>query len=205
MFAGMEPVTVALTLFTDALVIQGSVTTIHRRVTDILNQAEAPFLVLDQVTIQEHGPRGQAVSLPFAQVNLDAVLFATADIPVEPNPSMRVVKTAERAVVSVPPFRVAGNVHLLVGDGDIRAGLRALTEAFVPITEATYWSEGLSDGRRQALLVAVNHRRAHYIAPHRELDPWAGLEPARVVEAGSRVAAPETPGSAVEVEAGGDA
>jgi hypothetical protein len=184
MFSQLEPVAVALTLFTDALVIEGRVTTNHRRVTDILNQADERFLVLDDVTIQEHGLRGQAVNVPFAQVNLDAILFATADSPIEPNPVMRVVKTAKRAVVSVPPFSVAGNVHLLVGEGDIRDGLRTLTEAFVPITEATYWSDPLGEGRRQAFLVAVNHRRVHYIAPHHEVDPWAGLDQGRDHAAG---------------------
>jgi len=175
MFAGLGPVTFELTLVTDALVIRGTITTNHRRITDILNRAEEPFLVLDGVTIEEHGMRGPAVHASFAQVNLEAVLFATADAPIEPNPSMRVVKTPRRAVISVPPFSVAGNVHLLVGEGDARAGLKALTESFVPVTDATYWSDQLNEGRRQALLVAVNHRRAQYIAPHRDVDPWEGL------------------------------
>jgi hypothetical protein len=115
------------------------------------------------------------VTLPYAQVNLDTILFATADVPVEPNPTMRVVKTAEPAVVSVPPFQVAGTVHLLVGDGEIRDALRSLTDAFVPVTDATYWADSLGEPRRRALLVAVNHHRAQYIAPHREVDPWAGM------------------------------
>jgi hypothetical protein len=194
MFNRLEPAAVELTLFTDALVIEGRVTTNYRRVTDILNQAEERFLVLEGVTIEEHGVRGQSVSVPFAQVNLDAILFATADSPVETNPAMRIVKTAERVVVSVPPFSVAGDVHLLVGDGGVQDGLRTLTEAFVPITNATYWSDQLNEGRRQALLVAVNHRRAHYIAPHRELDPWAGLDH-RVDEAGSEARTSDSQGA----------
>jgi hypothetical protein len=195
MFAGLDPVTVELTLFTDALVIRGSVTTSYRRVTDILNRAEDPFLVLDAVTIEEYGARGQSLSLPFAQVNLDSVLFATADIPVEANPSMRVVKTPRKAMISVPPFSVAGNVHLLTGEGDPKEGLKLLTESFVPVTDATYWSDQLGEGRRQALLVAVNHRRVQYIAPHHEVDPWAGVQVRVANEAGSASEA----GSAGEV------
>ena len=121
MFVGLEPVTVELTLFTDSLVVTGRVTTPHRRVTDILNLAEGPFLVLDQVTVDEHGTRGQMSSLPVAQVNLDTILFAIADSVIEPNPTTGGVKPAA-ALISVPPFSVAGNVHLL-GDGDARAAL----------------------------------------------------------------------------------
>jgi hypothetical protein len=179
MFTGLDPITIDLTLFTDALVIRGTVRTNHRRVTDILNRAEDPFLVLDDVTIDEHGLRAPSVHVSFAQVNLDSVLFATADAPVDPNPSMRVIKAPRRAVISVPPFSVAGDVHLLIGDGDARAALNLLTDSFVPVTNATYWSDQLGEGRRQALLVAVNHRRAQYIAPHKDVDPWAGLEPGR--------------------------
>jgi hypothetical protein len=198
MFAGIDPVTVELTLFTDALVIRGTVTTPYRRVTDILNQADEPFIVLDKVTIDDHGLRGQSQSVSFAQVNLDTVLFATADIPIEANPSMRVVKTPRKAVVSVPPFSVAGNVHLLVGEGDPKEGLKRLTESFVPVTDATYWSDQLGEGRRQALLVAVNHRRVQYIAPHHEVDPWAGVQLRSMDEAGSadEAAAPSEAGSA---------
>jgi hypothetical protein len=173
------PATVELTLFTDALVIRGSLTTRHRRVTDILNLAEAPFLVLDGVTIEEHGPRGQPMTVSFAQVNLDTILFATADIPVEPDPILHIAKTPAKAVVVVPPFNVAGNVHLLIGAGDARDALRSLTDSFVPVTDATYWSDQLSEGRRQALLVAVNHRRVQCIAPHQQVDPWAGIAQAR--------------------------
>jgi hypothetical protein len=172
---GLEPVTVDLTLYTDSLVVKGSVSTTHRRITDILNLTEPPFLVLEQVTVEELGLRTSSTTVPFAQLSLDAILFAVADLPVEANPAMRVVKTAEEAVVVVPPFSVAGNVHLVVGDGDVRDGLRALSEKFIPVTEATYWSDQLNEGRRQAALVAINHHRLHYIAPHHEVDPWADL------------------------------
>jgi hypothetical protein len=172
---GLEPVTVDLTLYTDSLVVKGSVSTTHRRITDILNLTEPPFLVLERVTVEELGLRTSSTSVPFAQLSLDAILFAVADLPVEPDPLLRVVKSAEQAVVVVPPFSVAGNVHLVVGDGDVRDGLLALTEKFIPVTEATFWSDQLNEGRRHAAFVAINHHRLHYIAPHHEVDPWADL------------------------------
>ena len=41
---------VALTLFTDAFVIRGSLLTRQRRVTDMLNTPRSAFLVLSEVT-----------------------------------------------------------------------------------------------------------------------------------------------------------
>jgi hypothetical protein len=171
---------VELTLYTDALVSHGFVRTRQRRATDILNLAEDSFLILEQVSVEEFGSRGQPIRAAYAQVNLDAVLFAVADTPVEPSPELRTPKTAEAAIVSVPPFTVTGLIHLLPTGGDLREALTELTGRFLPVTEATFWSDKLGEARQTALLVAVNHRRAQILAPHEEVDPWAGLDrPAR--------------------------
>jgi len=74
---------VELTLYTDALITRGWVRTRQHRVTDILNHAEAPFLVLEDVTVDEIGDRGVPIRADVAQINLDAVLFAVADVPIE--------------------------------------------------------------------------------------------------------------------------
>jgi hypothetical protein len=201
MFGALDAAPVELTLYTDALAIRGTVSTNLRRVTDILNRTDEPFLVLDGVTIEEHALRGQPTRLPFAQVNLDAILFATADLPLEPNTTMRTVKAERRAVVSVPPFSVAGSVHLVIGEGDLRDGLRALVDRFIPVTDATYWSEQLNVAKREAVLVAVNHRRAQYLAPHIEVDPWAGLELRPAVESAAGATAEAGVGTGAETEA----
>jgi hypothetical protein len=54
--------------------------------------------------------------------------------------------------------------------------LSELTGHFLPVTNATYWSETLGEARAQAELLAVNHERAQILAPHRESDPWVGLD-----------------------------
>ncbi len=77
-FGGAQQ-SVQLTLYTDAFVIRGSLETRQRRVSDILNQADDPFLVLSGVTVEEFGPHGQASTAEYAQVNLASVLFAVAD------------------------------------------------------------------------------------------------------------------------------
>jgi hypothetical protein len=166
---------VELTLYTDALITRGTVRTRQRRVTDILNLAEDPFLILEDVTVEEFGDRGQPIRADVAQINLESVLFAVADDPVEPVPELRTPKQRAEAIVSVPPFRITGTIHLLPSGDDLREAMSELGGRFVPVTDATFWSDRLGEGRRSALLVAVNHHRTQIMARHQELDPWAGL------------------------------
>jgi hypothetical protein len=168
-----------ITLYTDALITRGSIRTRQRRVTDILNLAEDPFLILEDVSVVEFGARGEPttpITAAFAQINLDAVLFAVATTRVEPIPELRTPKSPQEAIVSIPPFRVTGTMHLLPSDGNIRAALSELHGRFLPITDATFWSDTVGEPRQEAVLVAVNHRRAQILAPHGQPGPRGGVE-----------------------------
>lgn len=165
-----------ITLVTDAFVVRGTIQTRHRRITDMLNSAEHDFLVLADATFDEFGSTGTAIQVDYAQVNLGAVLFGVADEAVEPTPELRVPKVSERALISVPPFTVTGHIHLMPGR-DLHEALEDLTGRFVPVTEATYWSERVGESRQPADVLAVNRHRAQILAPHVEADPWAGLSP----------------------------
>ncbi len=172
---GGAPQAVALTLYTDAFVIRGSLATRQRRITDMLNLADERFLVLSDVSSEEFGSRGEIVRAEFAQVNLASVLFAVAETSVDPAPELRTPKIAEQALISVPPFKVTGRIHLLP-ERSLRDALSELTGHFLPITDAAYWSDILGEARATAALVAVNHERAQILAPHKYVDPWAGLD-----------------------------
>lgn len=172
---GAEPTLVTLTLYTDAFVIKGSIRTRQGRISDILNQADEDFLVLTDTVVDEYGARGTTVKSEFAQVNLGAVLFAVADTTVEARPDLRTPKVSEQALISIPPFSVTGRVHLLP-ERDLREALSELTGRFIPVTDATYWSDSVGEARQTAPMVAINHHRAQIFAPHREVDPWAGLD-----------------------------
>jgi hypothetical protein len=163
-----------LTLFTDAYVIRGRIATHQRRVTDILNNAERPFLVLTDVTVDEYGSHAGADRADFAQVNLASVLFATSESSFEPSPELRTPKVQEEALISIPPFRILGHLHL-APESTLRDALLELTAAFVPVTAATYWSDVVAEARTSSSLVAFNRSRAQILAPHRVIDPWAGL------------------------------
>ena len=106
---------VELRLYTDALITHGKVRTRQHRVTDILNLADTPFLILEDVTVEEYGDRGTPIRADFAQINLDSVLFAVANEPVEPSMELRTPKHPAPAIVSVPPFRITGTIHLMAG------------------------------------------------------------------------------------------
>jgi hypothetical protein len=166
---------VELLLYTDTLATHGIVRTRQHRITDILNLSEAPFLVLEDVTVHEHGSGGEPIRAAFAQVNLDAVLFAIADAPVEPSPELRTPKVQEPVLVSVPPFTVVGMIHLLPTAGDLREALTELSGRFLPVTGAIYWSDRLGVPRTQAAMVAVNHGRAQILAQYA---PAPGADPA---------------------------
>lgn len=169
-----------LTLYTDAYVIRGHVATRQHRITDMLNGAETGFLVLEDVVIDEFGSRAEATRAEFAQVNLNSILFAVSDTPVAPLPELRIPREPQKALVSVPPFKVIGYVHLAV-EASIRDGLTSLTGRFVPVTDANYWSETIGESRMSAVMLAVNHRRAQIFAPYTVVDPWADI-PRPVIE-----------------------
>lgn len=176
MYSMFQEGRVELVLFTDALVTRGTVRTGQHRVTDILNQADQAFLVLEDVTVDELGSRGTMTRTEFAQVNLDAVLFAvaTSDPPVMPE--LRTAKLPLEAMISIPPFKVTGKIHLLPSEENLREALTELTGRFFPVTEAAYWSDALHEPRQPASMIAVNRRRAQILAPHRVVDPWAGVD-----------------------------
>lgn len=177
MFAGIggDVRSASITLVTDAFIVRGTIQTRHRRITDMLNTAEHDFLVLEQATFDEYGSTGIAIQTDFAQVNLGAVLFGVADDPVDVTPELRVPKVPERALISIPPFTITGHIHLMP-ERALREALDELMGRFIPVTEAVYWSDRVGEARATALIVAVNHTRAQILAPHREVDPWAGLD-----------------------------
>jgi hypothetical protein len=166
--------TVPLTLYTELFIVRGAIQTQQHRVTDILNGADESFLVLEDVSLEEFGSNELPTRAEFAQVNLGSVLFAVSLQAVDPIRELRTQKISERALVSIPPFRVIGNVHLLP-ERSFRESLAELQAPFVPVTDAVFWSDRLGEGRQIAAMVAVNQARAQILAPYREVDPWAGI------------------------------
>jgi hypothetical protein len=165
---------VPMTLYTEMLVVRGTIQTLQHRVTDILNEAAEPHLVLEDVTLEEYGSTDLPIRAEFAQVNLASVLFAVSLTTVEPMRELRTPKVSERALLSVPPFRIVGQVHLLP-ERTLRDSLTKLYGDFIPVTDATFWAERVGEARQTVAFVGVNRARAQVFAPFREVDPWAGV------------------------------
>lgn len=191
MFAGIggESRPTQITLITDAHIVRGTLLTRHRRITDMLNATDEDFLVLEQATFDEFGSTGVVMQTDYAQVNLGAVLFGVADDPVDPTPELRVPKVTERALIAIPPFTITGHIHLMP-ERDLHQALGELMGRFIPVTDAVYWSDRVGEARTTALVVAVNHNRAQILAPHREVDPWAGLDRSGATAASAGAARP---------------
>jgi hypothetical protein len=185
MLLGGEPLTVPLTFYTDAFVIRGSVRTRQRRLTDILNEADDPFLVISDATIDEYGTAALASKAEYAQVNLATVLFAVSDDSIESRPDLRTPKIPEMAMITIPPFRITGRIHLMP-ERPLHEALSELTGSFLPVTDAVYWSDTAGEARATSQFLAFNHNRAHILAPHTEIDPWHGLD--RTAMAGGAIA-----------------
>jgi hypothetical protein len=177
MFSGIggEVHTVNLTLYTDTHIVRASYATRQRRVSDILNESETDFIVVRDASFDDFGTSTQPMRAEYAQINLGAVLFAVVSDHVDPVPELRTPKVAERALISIPPFRVVGSVHILP-ERNLQESLEELTGRFLPVTDAQFWSDRVGEARQNAAMVAVNHARAQILAPHRETDPWAGLD-----------------------------
>ena len=176
-----------LTLYTELLVVRGTIQTLQHRVTDILNQAAEPHLVLEDVTLEEYGSTDPPLRAEFAQVNLASVLFAVSITTLEPIRELRTPKVTEQALLSIPPFRVVGQVHLLP-ERSLRESLAELHGTFIPVTDATFWSDRVGEARQMVAFVGVNRGRAQVFAPFREVDPWSGADPA-----GGQIEEPEPP------------
>jgi hypothetical protein len=183
--------TIPLTLFTDAFTVRGRLETRHRRLTDALNEATDGFIVLSDVTFDEFRSASNLIRADYGQINLSSVLFVTSDADVDADPSLATPRVSEEALISVPPFRILGRIHLEAGRS-LRDALGELRGRFVPVTQATHWSDALAEARTTVSFLAVNHARCQILAPHQEVDPWAGLgSPA--VEAGGGWDEPSPP------------
>jgi hypothetical protein len=178
MVAGLpELTTISLTVYTDALLVRGRLRTRAGRVVDIFDPAGGPFLIVEDVTMDEHGSRGRPTMAPFAQVRLETILFAFTDeaLAAEPDPAPQ----HPAVLLAVPPFVVAGTVDALPGHKELRDAVADLPTGFIRVAGASFWSDPLNEGRRRTPLIAVNGSRVQIAAPFRDVDPWAGLDLAR--------------------------
>ena len=161
-----------LTLVTDSHIVRGTFHSRKRRITDILNQAEHDFLVVRDASVEELGEGGVAARAAYAQVNLNSLLFAVAENSLDAQPEMRLAKSPQDAMIILPPFKLTGQIHILQGQ-ELFQALNEMTGRFLPLTDATYWSDTSRVPHTDAPMVAFNHARAHILTQIQEAVPEA--------------------------------
>lgn len=159
-FASVE--SVAVEIYTSAYRISGLIHTPFRRVAEILNQLPSAYVTIEEATIVEHAVAVTAAHAPAAtaHVAVDEILVMMAPgIAGQPRSEMRVEKQPTTAVLSMPPLRLAGTVHVPVGSSAID-GFLNVGERFVPMTAVRLTSAAYPELDRDAPIIAVRRDRA---------------------------------------------
>jgi hypothetical protein len=150
----------ALTLVTDHLVIQGTVMSRLRRLTDLLNDPDSTHLILLDATFIEVGSRRLVAEAAAAQVQMADVLFVHPTGPSDSGGEVHTSKQTIRACLLITPFTIEGDIHLGY-ESELRVALAGLSEKFIPVTNARYWSYTVAESPNFVELLVVNHSRAH--------------------------------------------
>ncbi len=181
MIGSFNPVqSLPLTVVTPNLIIQGSLRTRLRRLTDVMNEPDLDHLVLFDATFLEVGSRRVVANSSVSQIQLADMLFVHTSRPTESGDEMRTAKQPTRAILLAPPFTIEGQIHLPMEE-ELGQAVDSLGERFVALTSAKYWAYGVAESPNQVDLLVVNRARAHVAIP-------VGTEWQRAVlpEAGSR-------------------
>jgi hypothetical protein len=163
------------------MIVQGTILTRVKRLTDLVNEADLSQLILQNARFMELGSRqviaeGQAVHVPVGEI-----LFIHASSPTESDAAMRIPKQPIPATLLLPPFTIEGTIYLAY-ESELRIALSAHMDRFMAVTNARYWTDGQAESPRTVDLMAVQHAKAH-IGVAADV-PWSSeAEPASPDEA----------------------
>jgi hypothetical protein len=159
-YATVEEIEVEL--FTAAFHVAGTIHTPFRRVAELLNQLPGAHLPVENATIVEHGISASE-RVPTALVTVDDVLVLVAPALMgESSAEMRILKNPAHAVLSIPPLRLEGTIHVPVGSRPAD-GLLNVPDRFMPMTDARLTSASHPDLDRTVPILALRRDRAHVI------------------------------------------
>jgi hypothetical protein len=174
-FEAFAPVeSVAVEIYTSAFRITGTIHTPFRRVAEILNQLPSAFVTIEGASIVEHAAPDSATRSGTAHVATDEILVMVApDIAGQPRAEMRIQKQPATAVLSMPPLRLAGTVHVPVGSRPID-GFLNVGERFVPMTDVHLTSAAHPGLEREIPILAVRRDRAQVLVVIDDAGPDPG-------------------------------
>lgn len=154
---------IEIELFTAAYHVSGTIQTPFRRVAELLNQLPGGHLAVANATITAHGAEGAVERAGSALVTVDEVLVLVAPSLVsESSAEMRIRKNPAHAVLSIPPLRLEGTIHVPVGSRPVD-GLLNVPDRFMPMTDASL-SSAIHPALDQSFpILALRRDRAHLI------------------------------------------
>ncbi len=159
-YATVEEVEVEL--FTSAYRMVGTIHTPFRRVAEILNQLPGAHLAVENATISEFGAGG-GERVGSAMITVDEVIVLVAPGLVrESSSEMRILKHPAHAVLSIPPLRLEGTIHVPIDSRPID-GLLNVPERFLPMTDVSLSSGSYPSLDREIPILALRRDRAHVI------------------------------------------
>lgn len=159
---GTPPASVEIDCYTDTYRVSGRVATRFTRVGDIVNQAPASHLVVEQATISEYSAPTATLAAPQVLVSIDEILFVVVGAEAISNPDMRIPKRPVRAQLAVPPFRLTGTIHISHGSRPVD-GLMNAVDRFLPMTDVEVACASIEGLDRTVGALAVQRRRAHLL------------------------------------------
>ena len=165
MLGSFNPIrSLSITVVTAQLIIQGSLRTRLRRLTDVLSEPDCKHLILIDATFLELGSRRVVANSIVSQVQLSDVLFVHTNGEAESGQEMRTPKQEIRAILLAPPFTIDGQIHLPM-ESELNQALDSFDGKFVPVTNARYWAFGVAESPNYVDLLALNLARAHVAVP----------------------------------------
>lgn len=170
------PALTAVRLYTEHYLVRGRISAPQGSLLEALNRA-GDEIVLEDAFFDEFASREIVGQAAFAQVNLTMVILAALDDEFEDGAESPERASGGHVMIGVPPYRVTGHVELGNQPG-LRQLLDRMSGRFVEVRDATFWSESLNEPRKRTGALAVNHARAHVVAPFEERDVWAGVDDA---------------------------
>jgi hypothetical protein len=154
---------VEVELLTPAYRVSGTIQTPFRRVAEILNQLPGAHLAVDGATIVEHAVPSVIQRAASALVAVDEVIVLVAPGLVgEASAEMRILKDPAHAVLSIPPLRLEGTIHVPVDSRPVD-GLLNVPDRFIPMTDVRLVSVAHPELDREVPILALRRDRAHVI------------------------------------------
>ena len=165
MLGSFNPVqSLLLTVVTQNLIIQGSLRTRLRRLTDVMNEPDMDHLVLLEAIFAEVGSRRVVAASSVSQIQLADMLFVHSAGSTESGQELRTPKQPTRAVLVAFPFTIEGQIHLPMEE-ELQQAVDSLSERFIAVTNAKYWAYGVAESPNLVDLLVVNRARAHVAIP----------------------------------------